>query len=154
MNIAGMAGAIYTRLTGDSTLTGLATGGIRHFYSVASEPENSQTPYVVFTLDLGEHKHTSRGEAWEIITNITVSCPRTTTFQTVTDIMERINGDATTRADITPSIGLHRWTPSLSGSWTAEMMACTDGTSLTTDPDWFHYTLEYRNWLSREAPSS
>lgn len=153
MNIAGVAGQVYSRLSGDTTLTGLAT--VRHFYTVLTEQETSRTPYVVFTIDLGSHTHSTRGETWELIVTVMVKSPRETTFQTVTDIMDRIHGDATNQLSLSPTYGLHRWTGTLStGSWTMGTMYCSDGSSITDDPDWFMYTMEYRCHVSREAPTS
>ena len=149
MNLAGLAAAVYTRLTGDATLLALLTGGVRHFYSVASEPENAQTPYAVFTVDIGEHVFSPKGSVWDLDVTITVSCPRTTTFQDLSDSLGRIYGDAEDNAPPVPTYGLHRWTPTLSGVWTAGIMTCQDGTSLTTDPDWYHYSLVFRCRLSR-----
>lgn len=155
MNLAALAEAIHTRLTGDSSLVTLLPGGIKHWYNPTAQPENAPLMHAVFTIDIGGHEHSTRGELWDMDVTVTVSMPRATSFVDATSAVERIHGDATTRADLTPSIGLHRWTPSLSGgTWTAGIMVCIDGSSLTTEADWLHYSLVYRCRLSREAPTS
>lgn len=154
MNLVSLADAVFDRLNGDSTLLGLVTGGIRHWYNKSDQPENSQTPYGVITVDIGAHEHSTRGEIWDLDVTVTIHVPRTTTLQTAEDAVTRIHGDATTRADLTPSIGLHRWTPSLSGSWTAGVMVCVDGSTFSDNVDWFTTSLVYRCRLSREAPTS
>lgn len=155
MNLADLASAVYTRLTGDSTLTGYLGGGIRHFYNKSDQPENSKTAYAVYTLDIGDHEFSSRGSVWDIDTTVTVSVPRETTYATQSAALERVYGDAEEQTTVLPSFGLHRWTPTLaSGNWTAGIMVCIDGSTLTTDPDWFHAALVFRCRLSREAPTS
>jgi hypothetical protein len=154
MNMAALAKAVYDRLTADTTLTGLATGGVFNRYG----PETGQTteansPYVVFQVGPGDATtNTTFGSDGFIMTvTVLIACLRTAGYDTPSAMLERVFGNW---SDANPqTFGLHRWQPTLSGTnWTAGQMACTSVTQDASDPDIALYYLEFTVPLSRTKP--
>lgn len=157
MNLSDLASAIYTRLTGDATLSGYLTGGIRNYYAQpdASQTEATPLPYLVYVIDFGQTSNSQKGQTQEMLVTVDMYVPRQSGYVLCSQVIERVNGDATDQITGVPTFGLHLWTPTLAtGNWVADVMQCSDGSSVSDDKDWFRYALVFSCHLSRTSPTS
>lgn len=105
--------AIYERLTGDSTLTGL--GRVRMAYA----GEGTAKPYVVVTVAIDSLDMlfgTNANVANVIVTaEVYVDRSASSAIETAQTMLDRLHGDEST-------FGLHRWKPTLEGKWIADAL--------------------------------
>lgn len=153
MNLAKFQQAIYDRLTGDATLTGLATGGVRSVLGPRTgiSTEDSK-PYVVVTLQGTTPADDFRGDLIEMVVDVHVVSDTTDGLSTPSSIIDRIIGDATLQSNVTPTYGLHRHQLSLSGStYTGGVMQFFD-TETAHDEERLHFILGFKVYQGRTAP--
>lgn len=153
MNQAAIWDAIRDRLVGDTGTGGLFNSGsplLTAFY-YAAIPTSGTMPYAVLSFASDTENDAFAKDIRQIVFRINVFVPRI--HATITDptnrgsqILARIYGD--TSAGSAPTYGLHRWQPSLSGSWSAAHVQQAQAFDEHTD-DTYSWVLEYKLTISK-----
>lgn len=155
--------AIKARLDADTTLVGYATGGIWVFRGPPTgQTESTDAPYVTIALVWAEPiEHSQRAEGYQVICNCTTYMKSTgaTAYTTLSQIIERIHGNATKRADFTPTYGLHNWSmvysPSDFDGWTVgNMVADSPNIQAADETEWMQCNQVFRCHIQRACPTS
>lgn len=156
--LAATAVGVATRLRTDTTLTALATGGIK---VIEGPARNMQTgddrPYIVVSASAGsDPTHSQGGDGFMMSVEVTLFDVAEYTMDRIDPMFERVYGNATLRSDLTPTYGIHRHMlelPSaLANSWTASQIVCDGFNAVQLDDTRFSIQINFRVNVSRYRP--
>lgn len=160
MNTYATAEAIQTILNADTTLTALATGGIKTVNGpMSGQATGTNAPYIVIMASsANKAQNAMRGDGYEVDVQVTCWGNSEESLATLEAMAERVFGDATLQTNVTPTYGLHRKMLTLNSSyangWSASQIVCEGGEFIVTDDEKFAHRSYYKVALSRYRPSS
>lgn len=153
MNLAKIHQAIYSRLTGDATLAGLAAGGIRSVLGPrAGIATEDSKPYVVVAMAGASASDAFDADVCSVSIDVHVVSDASDGLSVPSDIIDRVIGDATLQSSRVPTYGLHRHLLALSGSsYTAGPVVFEDTETAHTE-ERLVYIIGFKLEVSRTAP--
>jgi len=154
--------AIKARLDANASLLALVTGSVWVFRGPPTgQGESSDAPYVTISLVWSEPvEHSQRAEGYEVICNITTYMKNTglTAYTVLSQIIEKIHGDATKQVNFTPTYGLHNWQMSTASGfdgWTVgPIVADSPNIQAADDVEWMQCNQVFRTHIQRACPTS
>lgn len=153
MNLARLYNAVYTRLTGDATLAGLATGGVRSVMGPRSGiAAEDAKPYVVIVVSGTTANNGLDSDGFEANVDIHVVSDTLRGMDVPLQIIDRVYGDATMQASKVPTFGLHRHLLVLTtSSYTAGIVEFVDSET-AHDEERLHFIVGFRVFYARQKP--
>lgn len=149
MNPAAVWKVINDRLAADATLVallGIATSEGIYNNMITS---GATMPYIVYDVGVFSEEGGYKVEGIYMQFRVSVYDVRTRGLDRVNTLLTRIYGDSQAQSWGQPSFGLHRWSPTLAGSWVAAKVARIDSTQAHEEDVWhFIETFDFRMSLT------
>jgi hypothetical protein len=154
--------AVKARLDADATLATYATGGVWVFRGPPTgQTESADAPYITIALVWAEPvEHSQRAEGYEVICNVTTYMKNNgiTAYTILSQIMERVHGNATKQSTFSPTYGLHNWQMSTASGfdgWTVgPTVADSPNIQAADDVEWMQCNQVFRCHIQRVCPTS
>lgn len=159
MDIGGLTSAIVRRLKDDTGPGGLFASGAelvtRVYINRNPNPPASAFPYLQLNLSGVTNADAMDTGVGEVHYRVNVFMKPGVVDEGATDaagwaVLERVKGDWEAQASGHPSFGLHRWQPTLTGNWIADICEHIDSITQHED-DALHWVHTYRVFLSRQG---
>lgn len=148
MNLAAVWKVINDRLAADATLVALLTDGTSGIFN-NQILSGASYPYLVYDVPVYSEEGGYKVEGIYMQFRVSIYDLRTRGLDRVNSILVRLYGDSQAQSFGQPSFGLHRWLPTLAGSWVATPVSRIDGTQAHEEDVWhFVETFDLRMSLT------